>query len=323
MTTALCASSCTTNFVDPDQYQAAIHGGDSLYTLLESGTFHAELTEINVGQVKLQRGLEALPRLAASGMPPHKVGILVWLCDRPLPVVRGAQIQPGELMCLGLGMQSYHRTFGPNEFATITLDAGNFAHKARDLTGREVAVDAGKVLRPPEHLFDRLRSNIRSAIRVSETTGAVFSSKRAAGALEQALLGPMIACLEQDQARREGIPDRQRVVMARRLLEAIETNLGGPLSISELSRDLGISDRALRRLCREQLGISSQKFLALRRLHLARQALLRSERHSASVTNIAMEVGIWELGRFAVAYKALFGESPSATLRRRRGAVSA
>lgn len=37
---------------------------------------------------------------------------------------------------------------------------------------------------------------------------------------------------------------------------------------------------------------------------------------SATVTGITMSHGVWEPGRFAVAYKSLFGESPSTTLRR-------
>ena len=58
------------------------------------------------------------------------------------------------------------------------------------------------------------------------------------------------------------------------------------------------------------------RYLTLRRMHLVHRALLRADASSATVTSIATGHGFWELGRFSVAYRALFGELPSETLRR-------
>jgi AraC-like DNA-binding protein len=51
-------------------------------------------------------------------------------------------------------------------------------------------------------------------------------------------------------------------------------------------------------------------------MHLARRALRMADPATATVTEIATNYGFWELGRFSVAYRSLFGESPSAALRR-------
>ena len=77
-------------------------------------------------------------------------------------------------------------------------------------------------------------------------------------------------------------------------------------------------ERTLRKCTQQHLGMSPHQYLVLRRIHLARRALLRGDPGDATVTSIATNHGFWELGRFAVVYRSLFGESPSATLRRQQ-----
>ena len=303
-------------FSDPDQFQSATLGGDSMYTVLGRGAFRAEVTSIEVGRLLVQRGHEELPRVSATSIPINRIRLIGWPIDGQLPVVRGAHIQQGEFICLGPGMQSHHRITGTNDFAVLSLDPADLARAAKDLTGRELAVPAGKVFRPPGHLGTWLLSVIDAAARASLMTPGIFASPPAAAALEQALLQPLVGCLLDGVVRDEGVPRGHRTAIVKRFEAAVEANLDGPLLITDLCRLIGVTARSLNNLCQEQLGMSAQQFLSRRRLYLTRRALLRSEHPAATVTQVAMSYGIWELGRFAVAYKSFFGESPSATLRR-------
>jgi len=102
-----------------------------------------------------------------------------------------------------------------------------------------------------------------------------------------------------------------------RFQEYLEAHSDRPLYLPEICESIGVSERTLRGVCEEHLGMGPIRFLALRRMHLVQLALSRAEASSVTVTRIATDHGFWELGRFSVAYRALFGEMPSETLRRK------
>ncbi|SCB54958.1 Helix-turn-helix domain-containing protein, partial [Bradyrhizobium shewense] len=86
--------------------------------------------------------------------------------------------------------------------------------------------------------------------------------------------------------------------------------------LTEICAAIGVAERTLRASCEEHLGMGPIRFLTLRRMHLVHRALLSAVPSTSTVTRIATDHGFCELGRFAVAYRAAFGESPSETLKR-------
>lgn len=85
-----------------------------------------------------------------------------------------------------------------------------------------------------------------------------------------------------------------------------------PTTVGQLCLDLGVSRRTLQNGFQRVLDVSPLAYLKAVRLHQARQALKRV----SSVTEAATAFGFWHFGHFSRDYQAMFGEPPSATLRR-------
>lgn len=105
----------------------------------------------------------------------------------------------------------------------------------------------------------------------------------------------------------------------RRFHRALADDPDRAIYLLELCAAIGVPERTLRACCEEQLGMGPKRYLLLRRLHLAHQVLRDTEPGGGTVTEIATRFGFWQFGRFSGAYRALFGEPPSATLRRPPG----
>ena len=111
-------------------------------------------------------------------------------------------------------------------------------------------------------------------------------------------------------------PLKRHQIAIARLAAFIEANCERPLYLSEICAAAGVSERTLRAACHAQLGMSPIRYLRSHRMQLARQALTASRPETTTVTAIATECGFFELGRFAMDYRKMFGETPGATLRR-------
>jgi len=308
--------SATRAFTDPDQLADALRSGDGRYKVLERGAFRAEMTVVELGRATLQCAHESLSRIAYHALRPTRVGVLVWPRGGALPVVRGTQMRPGDLMSAGRGVESFHRTAGPVDYGALVVDADELERVAIDLVDREVRIEGAHGLRPSEPAMARLQSLIDDAHRVARADPQIFASDEACRALEQSLLHALVACLADRAPRDASSRFTRSATIMRRFDEVVEANVDRALHLPELCRRVGVAERTLRKLCQEHLGMAPHQYLLRRRIHLARRALLRGDPSVATVTSIATSHGFWELGRFAVLYRAMFGEVPSVTLRR-------
>jgi transcriptional regulator GlxA family with amidase domain len=90
-----------------------------------------------------------------------------------------------------------------------------------------------------------------------------------------------------------------------------------PVTLADIAMASGVPGRTLLEHFKNHRGVSPMRYLRNARLARVQEALTRAD-PAASVTGIAMEWGFNHLGRFAVEYRGLFGESPSDTCRRGR-----
>jgi transcriptional regulator GlxA family with amidase domain len=108
-----------------------------------------------------------------------------------------------------------------------------------------------------------------------------------------------------------------------RVSALVRDNLGDPVTIAELSRTVGVSERTLRTAFHDIVGLSPKQYVLGQRLRAVHDALSSANPDTTTVTDVAMAYGFFELGRFAGRYRHTFGEVPSQTLRHERWPVQA
>ena len=161
-----------------------------------------------------------------------------------------------------------------------------------------------------------LRAMLNALLASTQADPQALQHPQAVRSMEQDLLAAFChsLALPTSAPRRVGRAIRQGGL--HRAVEYLRSTDSRSITVADLCAAARVTQRTLEYAFRETFGMSPLGFLHLRRYHAARRDLLAADAKTATVTEIAQKNGFYLMGRFAVRYKALFGESPSQTLQR-------
>jgi AraC-like DNA-binding protein len=298
---------------DPDEFISSIrpHGCEILVT--QRGSFDARSVMVDIDRFYLQRRRERLARLVEVDLP--RSGIIFLTEPGPSMFWNGAEIGVENLALFGPS-RCISRLSGPTSWGSMSLAAEDMNSVFTSYFGSGPIAAAGStVINPPPGALMHLRSLHAAACKMAEASPKLAMQSASTHGLEQSLIQAMLDCIDVRNLRSDTTALQHHRLIIRRFCEIVAMHPLKPLHVPETSHALGVSGRTLRMACQKHLGVSPTQYLLLRRMHLARRALRQSDPDATRVTDVATTLGFWELGRFSVNYRQIFGESPSTTLR--------
>ena len=203
----------------------------------------------------------------------------------------------------------------------LLLDRRMVEQRAAALSGRVAGtVEFDPVIDLDAPSGQALRTSLAGLMTLAERLGPagrlspVATADRREALLDHLLNGQhhgLSDAIRTFSGQAERLPRALRVARDR-----LADNAGEPLDLAQLACAAGIGIRALQLGFRRHFGVSISEMLLDMRL-AGLHARLAQAPPDASITEIAFDLGFTHLGRMAGAYREKFGETPSATLRRR------
>jgi AraC-like DNA-binding protein len=304
-------------YYDFDQFSDSITW-DLELTQLSAGKFRADI--VSFGDRDIQIGETVYNRtLLQHGSVPHGFTFAIHHPDSAPFTWRHLDFTANSIIVFpennehqGLSQPNHHPF-------TITVTETFLSAVSNDIGLPELSrfVPKGEVLLCDPTFIRRLQALLRSLCSTTKSLGEKFFDSLLSYETKREiarLLLLAIAASKKIKLKKRQFYRRKKV--ADRILGYLDADLATAPSLSELCKVGGVDERTLRNIFYEQFSLSPNKFLKCYRLNSARSELKRANHSEKSIADIANENGFWHMGQFANDYNKLFGELPSATLKK-------
>lgn len=306
---------------DPDQFESeiAVVAGPICIRPLEHSTFHNE--------VKLAR----LPRLGIFSVQCNAMRVFIpespGFVSVTVPLVGhcvSPELDAGEIIASGtahvgnLGRPYDLTMVDGSKVLVVNFDAELLRSYRVKLNGGEVS---GDLTFPPRMSltsaegasFWRYMSFVWSELNRGST---LLQLPIIAREIEESLLAMFLYASDRIYSDEESRVSNFGCTYLRRAEEYILAHLPEPHSVADIAEISGVNVRTLSRAFKKRYGMGPMAFCKERRLEHAQRMLLAADPESATVTQIATQIGFYHLGQFSKDYRHAFHELPSETLRR-------
>lgn len=165
------------------------------------------------------------------------------------------------------------------------------------------------------HVNDRARAACLQTLSALLTEEGTHASH---GVAVQAVVESLLSMLDTravDRAVSNSFARRKGIVAKAR--QHVLDHHDEVITVPELCERLHVSRRTLQYCFEEVLGMSPIQYLRIIRLNGARRDLRENVAHCKTVRDVAADWGFWHFSQFSSDYRALFGQTPSESLRQR------
>lgn len=303
-------------FDDPDAHAAHIQNTDARIRPHAGGTYAAKLTQVRLARTNLSMAEESQGRRFTCDVAPGRAYFRLKHADDPPGVRNGQEERPGTVNVNRGTATVDDWTPGPTVWRSVSVPLADLVTQGQMLAGPAVGVLLGRAtcLRPSPQAFARIASLQRDTLRLARDNPQALDHPQAAAALDAQVLEALTQMLASVAPPDDSLATRNGQAILRRVLEHIEAVGPRPIALVELCAAGRCSAKTLETVFRQTFGETPNRHLRRRRLWVAHRMLQEADAAQATVAQIAMACGFWELGRFAAAYRQTFGQSPSKTL---------
>ena len=173
------------SFNDPHSYTSAVLTADMQIFPTAKGEFRAELTQVVLNQLRMQRFEENLPRIHKGAIRRDRRVFTFLTADQPEVSNRGRVLSSGEI-CADDSEVQHVRTEGDYRLGAVSLIPKDFAAACKTIIGCELDVGRStQFIRPSPNLIERFLKLHAMVGGIAKTTPELFEFRKLLGHLSR------------------------------------------------------------------------------------------------------------------------------------------